>query len=159
MHVIAGKAVCLGEALQPEFKSYAQSIKDNAKALAETLVSGKLRLVSGGTDNHLLLVDVTPLGIGGKLAEAALEHCGITVNKNLVPFDKRKPLDPSGIRMGTPALTTRGMKEDAIRQVAAWIVAVLSSPDDEALARTTAAAIREFARDYPVPADAVAARA
>src|SRR3990170_6936624 len=108
MLVIAGKAICFGEALRPEFKQYAQSIIDNAKALAEVLASGGLKLVSGGTDNHLMLVDVTPLGIGGKRAEAALAASGITVNKNMIPFDPRKPMDPSGIRVGTPALTTRG---------------------------------------------------
>ena len=109
MHIIAGKAVCFGEALRPEFKTYAQQIIDNAKALAEVLLAGGLKLVSGGTDNHLMLVDVTPLGIGGKLAEEALDRCGITINKNMIPYDERKPVDPSGIRIGTPALTTRGM--------------------------------------------------
>ena len=109
MHVIAGKAICFAEAMQPEFKKYGQQIIDNAKALAEELLAGGLKLVSGGTDNHLLLVDVTPLGIGGKLAEQALDRCGITVNKNMIPYDERKPVDPSGIRVGTPALTTRGM--------------------------------------------------
>ncbi len=109
MHVIAGKAVCFGEALRPEFKQYAQQVIDNAQALAEALLAGGLQLVSGGTDNHLMLVDVTPLGIGGKTAETALDACGITVNKNMIPFDQRKPMDPSGIRIGTPALTTRGM--------------------------------------------------
>jgi len=111
MHVIAGKAICLGEALQSDFKTYAQAIIDNAKALAEQLLTGGLSLVSGGTDNHLILVDVTPLGIGGKMAEEALDCCGITVNKNMIPFDQRKPMDPSGIRIGTPALTTRGVNE------------------------------------------------
>ena len=97
---------------------------------------------------------MTSKGLTGKIAEAALGRAGITVNKNLIPFDKRKPLDPSGIRMGTPALTTRGLREDGMRQVAAWIVSVLSAPDDGALAARTREAIREFARDYPVPADA-----
>ena len=109
MHIIAGKAICFAEAMQPEFKKYGQQVIDNAKALAEVLLAGGLKLVSGGTDNHLLLVDVTPLGIGGKVAEQALDHCGITINKNMIPFDERKPVDPSGIRVGTPALTTRGM--------------------------------------------------
>ena len=109
MHVIAGKAVCFGEALTPAFKQYARQIVDNAKTLAQTLTAGGLRLVSGGTDNHLMLVDVTVAGLGGKQAEAALDRCGITINKNMIPFDQRKPMDPSGIRIGTPALTTRGM--------------------------------------------------
>jgi glycine hydroxymethyltransferase len=157
MHVIAGKAVCLGEALRPDFKQYAQQVIANAKALAEALTGAGFRLISGGTDNHLILIDMTSRGLTGKIAEAALGRAGITVNKNLIPFDQRKPMDPSGIRMGTPALTTRGMKEDAIRQVATWIVSVLAAPDDHALAARTREAIREFARDYPVPADAARA--
>ncbi len=158
MHVIAGKAVCLGEALRPDFKSYAAQVIANARVLAEELLKAGFRLISGGTDNHLVLIDMTSKDLTGKIAEAALGRAGITVNKNLIPFDKRKPLDPSGIRMGTPALTTRGMREDAIRQVAAWIVSVLAAPDDGALAARTREAIREFARDYPVPADAQADR-
>jgi len=154
MHVIAGKAVCFGEALRPDFKLYAAQVVANARALAEGLIAAGFRLISGGTDNHLVLIDMTSKGLTGKIAEVALGRAGITVNKNLIPFDKRKPLDPSGIRMGTPALTTRGMKEDAIRQVVAWIVSVLAAPEDGALAARTREAIREFARDYPVPADA-----
>jgi glycine hydroxymethyltransferase len=156
MHVIAGKAVCLGEALRPDFKTYAAQVIANARALADELMAAGFRLISGGTDNHLVLIDMTSKGLTGKIAEVALGRAGITVNKNLIPFDKRKPLDPSGIRMGTPALTTRGMREDAIRQVAAWIVSVLAAPEDGALAARTREAIREFARDYPVPADRVA---
>src|SRR4029077_2401769 len=121
MHVIAGKAVCLGEALRPDFHAYAQQVIANAKTLAEEIARSGFRLVSGGTDNHLILIDMTSKGLTGKVAEAALGRAGITVNKNLIPFDKRKPMDPSGIRMGTPALTTRGLREEAIRQVAAWI--------------------------------------
>jgi glycine hydroxymethyltransferase len=152
-HVVAGKAVCLREALRPDFKAYAAQVVVNAKALAEELMSAGFRLTSGGTDNHLILIDMTSKGLTGKIAEAALGRAGITVNKNLIPFDARKPLDPSGIRMGTPALTTRGMKEDAIGQVAAWIVRVLEAPEDETLAGRVAGEIREFAKDYPVPAD------
>jgi glycine hydroxymethyltransferase len=158
MHVIAGKAVCLGEALRPEFKAYAAQVVANAQALAEELIRAGFRLTSGGTDNHLILIDMTSRGLTGKIAEAALGRAGITVNKNLIPFDTRKPLDPSGIRMGTPALTTRGMREDAIRQVARWIIEVLAAPDDSALAERVADEIREFARNYPVPADAVEVR-
>jgi glycine hydroxymethyltransferase len=154
MHVIAAKAVCLGEALRPEFKAHAAQIIANARTLAEELTRAGFRLVSGGTDNHLILIDMTSKGLTGKIAEAALGRAGITVNKNLIPFDTRKPMDPSGIRMGTPALTTRGLREDAIRQVAAWIVAVLAQPDDVALAERVRNEIREFMRDYPVPADA-----
>ncbi len=156
-HVIAGKAVCLGEALRPDFKGYAAQVVANAKTLAEALMRAGFRLASGGTDNHLVLIDMTSKGLTGKIAEAALGRAGITVNKNLIPFDTRKPLDPSGVRMGTPALTTRGMKEDAIKQVAAWIVRVLEAPDDEVLAGRVAGEIREFAKDYPVPADAALA--
>jgi glycine hydroxymethyltransferase len=152
-HVIAGKAVCFGEAMRDDFKVYAAQVVANAVVLGEELTRAGYRLVSGGTDNHLILIDVTSKGLTGKIAEAALGRGGITVNKNLVPFDRRKPLDPSGIRMGTPALTTRGMKEDAIRQVAAWLVKVLADPDDERLAARVRGQIREFVQDYPVPAD------
>ncbi len=159
MHVIAGKAVCFGEALRPGFKAYAAQIIANAQVLAEELTRAGFRLVSGGTDNHLILIDMGSRGLTGKIAEAALGRAGITVNKNLIPFDTRKPLDPSGIRMGTPALTTRGLREDAMRQVAAWIVTVLAEPENVALAERVRGEIREFGRDYPVPADAGAALA
>jgi glycine hydroxymethyltransferase len=155
MHVIAGKAVCFGEALKPSFKQYAAQIIVNAQALADGMNRAGFRLISGGTDNHLILVDVGSKGLTGKKAEVALGRAGITVNKNLIPFDPRKPLDPSGIRMGTPALTSRGLREDAIRQVGRWIVAILNDSENLALAETTRVEIREFAKDYPVPADAV----
>ena len=116
MHVIAAKAVAFAEALRPEFKTYAAQTIANAKTLAEELQRLGFRIVSGGTDNHLLLVDVTPRGLTGKLAEETLDHAGITVNKNKIPFDQRPPLDPSGIRIGTPALTTRGMREPEMRR-------------------------------------------
>lgn len=157
MHVIAGKAVCFGEALRPDFKVYAAQVIANAQVLAEELMAAGLRIISGGTDNHLMLIDMTSKGLTGKIAETALGRAGITVNKNLVPFDQRKPMDPSGIRMGTAALTTRGLREDGMRQVAAWIITVLSAPSDGPLAARTREAIREFARDYPVPADAALA--
>ena len=153
MHVIAGKAVCFAEALRPNFQLYAAQVIANAKVLAEELVRAGFRLASGGTDNHLVLVDVGAKGVPGKVAESALHRAGITVNKNLIPFDPRKPLDPSGIRLGSPALTTRGLREDAFRQVAAWIVAVLNAPDDAALAARTRGEIKAFALDYPVPAE------
>jgi glycine hydroxymethyltransferase len=155
MHVIAGKAVCFGEALKPSFNDYARQVVSNAKTLADELTRAGFRLISGGTDNHLLLVDVSSKGLTGKLAEAALGRAGITVNKNLIPFDPRKPLDPSGIRMGTPALTTRGLREDAFKQVAAWIVSVLNAPDDATLGEKVRNEIRVFAQDYPVPAEAL----
>jgi glycine hydroxymethyltransferase len=159
MHVIAGKAVCFGEALQPSFKEYASQIMANAQALADELSRAGFRLISGGTDNHLILVDVGSKGLTGKVAEAALGRAGITVNKNLIPFDPRKPMDPSGIRMGTPALTTRGMREDALRQVGRWIVAVLNDPENHPHAFGVRDEVRNFLQDYPVPADAVRAEA
>jgi glycine hydroxymethyltransferase len=151
MHVVAGKAVCLGEALRPEFKDYAARVIANAQVLADELGRAGFRIVSGGTDNHLLLVDVTTRSLTGKVAEAALGRAGITVNKNLIPFDPRKPMDPSGIRIGTPALTTRGLKEVEFRRVAAWIVAALANPEDATTAGRIRGEVREFAKDYPVP--------
>jgi glycine hydroxymethyltransferase len=151
-HVIAGKAVAFGEALKPEFRSYAEQVVANAKVLAESLLEGGLKIVSGGTDNHLVLVDVTPAGLGGKLAEASLDHCGITCNKNMIPFDQRKPMDPSGIRLGTPALTTRGMGADEMRQIARWILAVLAAPEDEAVLAATKSEVVAMADQFPVPA-------
>ncbi len=152
MHIIAGKAVCFGEALRPEFKTYARQIINNAKALAEALLFGGLKLVSGGTDNHLLLVDVTPLGIGGKLAEQTLDRCGITVNKNMIPYDERKPVDPSGIRVGTPALTTRGMGTNEMRQIGAWMLAALRGHDDAAQLSRIRHEISAMCTQFPVPA-------
>jgi glycine hydroxymethyltransferase len=152
MHVVAGKAICFAEALRKDFKQYAQTIIDNAKTLAETLLSGGLRLVSGGTDNHLLLLDVTPLGLGGKKAEAVLSACNITVNKNMIPFDERKPMDPSGIRVGTPALTTRGMGPAEMKRIGAWMLAALKSPDDERLHGEIRGEIFELCEQFPVPA-------
>lgn len=151
MHVIAGKAVCFGEALKPEFKAYGRAIIANAKALAEVLLSGGLKLVSGGTDNHLVLVDVTPLSTGGKLATKVLEHCGITVNMNMIPFDQRKPLDPSGIRIGTPALTTRGMGPSEMEQIGRWMLAALKSPTDTALQHRIRGEVRSLCSHFPVP--------
>lgn len=157
MHIIAGKAICLREAMQPEFKAYAQQIIDNARALAEVLSSGGLRLISGGTDNHLMLVDVTAIGITGKIAEEALDRCGITVNKNMIPFDERKPLDPSGIRIGTPALTTRGMKLDEMRRIGAWMLEILRCPEDASSTERIRGEVRELCGNFPVPAAAISA--
>jgi glycine hydroxymethyltransferase len=155
MHIIAGKAICFGEALRPEFKTYARRIIDNAKTLADALLAGGLKLVSGGTDNHLLLADVTPLGIGGKLAELALDRCGITINKNMIPFDERKPVDPSGIRIGTPALTTRGMGPDEMRTIGGWMLAALRAPNDAAALERIRSEIRQLCAQFPVPAAAL----
>lgn len=154
MHVIAGKAVCFGEALSPSFKDYCGAVVDNARVLASGLLAGELSLVSGGTDNHLLLVDVTPLGIGGKIAENVLDACHITVNKNMIPFDERKPMDPSGIRVGTPALTTRGMGADEMRRVADWILDALRHPEDGATHERIRGEVAELCQQFPAPVDA-----
>jgi glycine hydroxymethyltransferase len=156
MHVIAGKAVCFREALRPDFIQYQTQVVANAKTLAEALQSGGLKIVSGGTDNHLMLVDVTPLGIGGKTAEATLDHCGITVNMNMIPFDQRRPADPSGIRIGTPALTTRGMGADEMKTIAQWILQSLRHHDDAAKLESVRRDVAALAGQFPVPADRVA---
>ncbi len=156
MHIIAAKAICFGEALKPAFRDYARQIIDNARVLAELLAGGGLRLISGGTDNHLMLVDVTPLGIGGKLAEQVLDKCGITVNKNMIPYDERKPMDPSGIRIGTPALTTRGMGPDEMRTIGGWILKALKSPVDEQLQQVIRGDVFDLCEQFPVPASRLA---
>ena len=152
MHVVAGKAVCFHEAQQATFKTYAKEVKANAKALAESLQSSGLTLVSGGTDNHLVLVDVTAKGIGGTIAEDTLGACGITVNKNMIPFDERKPMDPSGVRIGTPALTTRGMGVDQMKQIGEWINQSLSNPEDTALLDNIRGQVKDLCQHFPVPA-------
>lgn len=153
MHVIAAKAICFGEALQPAFKSYAAQVVANARTLAHELTQLKFRLVSGGTDNHLLLVDVTTRGLTGKQSEKALDAAGITVNRNGIPFDTRAPLDPSGVRIGTPALTTRGMRETEMRRIAGWIGEVLSAPDDAAAQERVRAQVMELCEQFPAPAE------
>lgn len=151
MHIVAAKAVCFGEALRPDFRTYAQQVVDNAKTLADVLTAGGLRLVSGGTDNHLMMCDVTAIGLSGSIAEVALDHAGITVNKNMIPFDKRKPMDPSGIRIGTAALTTRGMKVAEMKKVGAWILDVLRHADDKTATLRIRSEIVEFTKAFPVP--------
>jgi glycine hydroxymethyltransferase len=152
MHVIAAKAVAFAEALRPEFKTYAAQTIANARTLAHELERLGFRIVSGGTDNHLMLVDVASRGLGGKLAEETLDHAGITVNKNKIPFDARPPLDPSGIRIGTPALTTRGMREPEMRQIAAWIGTALAAPADQTALERVRGAVRELSKQFPAPA-------
>jgi glycine hydroxymethyltransferase len=151
MHVIAAKAVAFGEALQPSFNAYAAQIVANAKTLAAVLTARGFRLVSGGTDTHLLLVDVAARNVTGKAAEAALDVAGITVNKNMIPYDTRAPLDPSGIRIGTPALTTRGLNEPEMKQVGNWIADVLTAPDDEMVRRRVHGEVRELCAQFPAP--------
>jgi glycine hydroxymethyltransferase len=153
MHVIAAKAVGFGEALKPEFRVYAAQIIANAKTLAHELERLGFRLVSGGTDNHLLLVDVVSRNLTGKIAEHALDAAGITVNKNMIPFDTRQPLDPSGIRIGTPALTTRGMREPEMRAIAGWIGEVLSTPEDARAQERVRGKVRELCQQFPAPAN------
>ena len=153
MHVVAAKAICFAEALKPEFTIYAQAVIDNARLLGEVLSEGNLTLISGGTDNHLLLVDVTSLGIGGKIAETCLDQSGITVNKNMIPYDERKPMDPSGIRIGTPALTTRGMGPDEMRRIGHWILESLKHPEDETVHERIRREVIALGEQFPVPID------
>ena len=155
MHVIAAKAVAFAEALRPEFKTYAAQIRRNAKALAAGLNDRGLRLISGGTDNHLMLVDLTSLGITGAQAQQALDHAGITVNKNAIPDDPQPPMKTSGIRIGTPAVTTRGMGEAEMAQIANWIVDVLEQIDNSARHEQIAREVAELCTNFPVPADMV----
>ena len=155
MHVIAAKAIGFGKALQPAFRTYAAQTIANAKTLAHELMRTAFRLVSGGTDNHLLLVDVTSRGLTGKVAEKSLDAAGITVNRNGIPFDTRPPLDPSGIRIGTPALTTRGMRETEMRRIGAWIGEVLANPDDTTVQTRMRGQVQEMCQQFPAPANAV----
>jgi glycine hydroxymethyltransferase len=150
-HTTAAIAVALKEAATPDFNRYAHQIVANAKALAEELMQRGLRLVSGGTDNHLILMDVTPRGINGKPAAKALNKAGIECNYNTVPFDPRKPMDPSGLRIGTPSVTSRGMKEKEMTAIAAWIDRVLAAADDDAKLKKIRAEIAEFCQAFPAP--------
>jgi len=151
MHVIAGKAVALGEALRPTFRAYIERVLENAQVLAETLQAEGFRLVAGGTDNHLLLVDLRPFGISGKKAERALDEVGITVNKNTIPNDPRPPTLASGIRIGTPAMTTRGFGAEEMRLTGRLIAQVLRAPDDEAVKTRVRAQVAELVSHFPVP--------
>ncbi|MGP8260986.1 MAG: serine hydroxymethyltransferase [Acidobacteriaceae bacterium] len=150
MHIVAAKAVALGEALQPEFAEYARQIVANAKVLAEALAEGGFRIISGGTDTHLMLVDVFQKGILGSEAEHALGQAGITVNKNAIPYDTNPPMKPSGIRIGTPALTTRGMKELEMRVIAKWIVEALEHRNDSAKLARIRGEVLEMAERFPL---------
>src|SRR5262245_12112902 len=153
MHVIAAKAVAFQEALQPAYREHIGQVITNAKVLAEELARGGFKIVSGGTDTHLMLVDVWSKGVSGKIAEHSLDAAGITVNKNMIPYDTRKPMDPSGIRIGTPALTTRGMKETEMRTIAKWITTVLSKPDDAATAQRVRGEVLAMCQQFPAPAN------
>jgi glycine hydroxymethyltransferase len=150
MHVIAAKAVCFHEALRPAFKEYAKQTVANAATMAEALQAGGLRLVSGGTDNHLMLVDLSGAGVTGKDAAAALDRAGLIVNKNAIPFDKQSPFVTSGIRIGTPAVTSRGMRETEMRIIAGLILDVLAAPGDEAVLKTTRKKVAELCEGFPL---------
>jgi glycine hydroxymethyltransferase len=150
VHIIAAKAVAFREALQPDFKTYAAQIVANAKVLAETLADAGYRIISGGTDTHLMLVDVFAKGMLGSEAEAALGEAGITVNKNAIPFDTNPPLRPSGIRIGTPALTTRGMKEAEMRLIGGWIALALEHRSDSSALARIRAQVLELAEQFPL---------
>jgi glycine hydroxymethyltransferase len=150
MHVVAAKAVCFREAAEPAFAEYQRQIVRNAQRLAQAIAAEGFRLVSGGTDNHLMLVDVFSKGITGKVAEAALERAGITVNKNAIPFDKNPPMVASGILVGTPAVTTRGMREPEMDRIAALIARVLAAPDDESVASGVRRDVEALCREFPL---------
>ncbi len=151
-HINAAKAVAFAEALKPEFKEYSRQVIANAKVLASELMTKGFKIVSDGTDNHLMLIDtMAAKGVPGKDAEKALESAGISCNKNMVPFDTRSPFDPSGIRMGTPAITTRGMKEDQMKILAGWIDQVVSAPADAAVQNKVLAEVKELCKGFPVP--------
>jgi glycine hydroxymethyltransferase len=147
----AAIAVAAKEASTPEFKQYAHAVVSNAKALAETLLSRGVSLVTGGTDNHLLLLDLTPQNVPGKVAAKALDKAGIVTNYNSIPFDTRKPFDPSGVRIGTPAITSRGFGATEMKAVGNWIADVIAKPDDEALLQRTAGAVKELCDKFPAP--------
>jgi glycine hydroxymethyltransferase len=151
MHVIAAKAVCLREAMQPEFKEYQEQVVRNAVVMAEELAGAGLRIVSGGTDNHLLLADVTTLGTTGRDAALALESVGIAVNRNSIPFDPSPPAVGSGIRIGTPSVTTRGMKEPEVRRIAGLIAETLRAGDDGSRLDAVREAVEQLCTAFPKP--------
>jgi len=153
MHVIAAKAIAFQEALQPDFKGYIDQVIRNAKVLSEELQRDGFKIVSGGTDNHLMLVDVFSKGVTGKLAEHALDKAGITINKNMIPYDTRPPMDPSGIRLGTPALTSRGMKEAEMTRIGKWITQVLAAPEDAAVLERVKGEVLALGQQFPAPAN------
>jgi glycine hydroxymethyltransferase len=149
-HVIAAKAVAFGEALQPVFRTYGEQVIRNARAMAEEFVSRGYRIISGGTDNHLMLIDLRPKNVTGKAAEAILGAADITVNKNMIPFDPQPPVTTSGIRVGTAAVTSRGFQEADCRQVAVWIDEALTHPDDAERHRRIGGAIKDYMARFPL---------
>lgn len=149
-HQIAALAVALQEAMQPEFKTYAQQIVKNAKVLCKALADGGMKIMFGGTDNHLILADVTPLGLSGKEAQELLDSVHITVNKNMIPNDPRRPMDPSGIRLGSPALTTRGMKEPEMERIGTMIIELLKNREDQAVHGRARQLVAELTSSFPL---------
>lgn len=152
-HVIAGKAVAFHEALKPDFKTYAKNVVQNAGVLAESLKSAGIEMVTGGTENHLILIDLSNTPVTGKVAEEALDHAGITVNKNTVPNEKRSPFVTSGIRVGTPAITTRGMGPSEMKKIGTWIAAVIKNPEDQNLIQKTRGDVESLCSQFPVPSE------
>ena len=150
MHIVAAKAVCFKEAMKPSFKEYGKQIILNSKSLADTLKEEGFRLVTGGTDNHLLLLDLSPLGLTGKKAASLLEEAGIIVNKNCIPFDPLPPSITSGIRLGTPALTTRGMKQEEMKLIGRWISIILHAPEDKLKRKKIKAEVEELCQSFPI---------
>ena len=151
MQAIAGKAVCFGKALKPEFSKYANQLVANCKVLASDLSDAGIRLVSGGTENHMVLVDVTPLGITGQQAERSLESVGIITNKNAIPYDPQPPRVTSGLRLGTPAITSRGMKEPEVKKVAAMLIKVLADLEDKETHANVASEVKALTSQFEVP--------
>jgi glycine hydroxymethyltransferase len=150
-HTTAAIGVALKEASAPEFRAYGQQVVSNAKALAAELLERGFRLISGGTDNHLILIDLTNKGVFGKKGAQALDRAGIVTNYNTIPYDPRKPFSPSGIRIGTPAVTSRGMREGEMRRIATWMDEVVAAPEDEALAERVRNEVRELCASFPAP--------
>ena len=150
-HINAAKAVAFGEALKPTFKTYAKQVIKNAQTLAQILQDGGIRIVSGGTDNHLMLLDMASVGTTGKIATYALDEAGISVNKNMIPYDKRSPFDPSGIRLGTPAITTRGMKEKEMQMLGSWILQIVKDPKNTQVQKKINSEVKKLCKKFPVP--------
>ena len=150
MHIIAAKAIAFNEALQPDFKVYAQQVIDNAKSMSQALLSKDYNLISGGTDTHVVLIDLTNKGVSGKVAEKTLEKAGITVNKNMVPFDKKSPFITSGIRIGSPAITTRGMGEDEMAQIINYIDKIISNIEDESIIEKVKTEVKTLCSSFPL---------
>ena len=149
-HAIGAKAIAFGEALKPEFKHYSQQVVKNAQTLANTLMERGFDLVTGGTDNHLILLDLSCRELTGKDAEIALDRAGITVNKNTVPNEKRSPFVTSGVRLGSPALTTRGMGEDEMKTIGGWVADVLEKPENESTLKSIRNKVKELCQQFPI---------